>query len=123
MSSSSDENKLMELLKIIGKSKDLTEVLENEILCVFDKRGENAVKVLKKNNLHKLILDENIHIWQVKGRSKSYIVIEDNSVVYAVQFTVMPFIVYPLVIIRNIKRCPDTVTHRQQHKVIVLGVR
>lgn len=78
MNSSSDDEKLAELLVIIGKGKSLTEVLENEILSVFDSRGENAVKVLKENNLQKLILDENISIWEVKGRSKNYIVIENN---------------------------------------------
>ena len=78
MTSSSDEKKLAELLAIIGKEKSLTEVLENEILSVFDSRGENAVKVLKENNLQKLILDEDISIWEVKGRSTTYIVIENN---------------------------------------------
>lgn len=78
MTSSSDEKKLAELLAIIGKEKSLTEVLENEILSIFDSRGENAVKVLKENNLQKLILDEDISIWEVKGRSTTYIVIENN---------------------------------------------
>jgi predicted nucleic acid-binding Zn finger protein len=78
MTSSSDEKKLAELLAIIGKEKNLTEVLENEILSIFDSRGENAVKVLKENNLQQLILDENISIWEVKGRSKTYLVIENN---------------------------------------------
>ncbi|MCK4895501.1 MAG: SWIM zinc finger family protein [Candidatus Heimdallarchaeota archaeon] len=78
MTSSSDEKKLVDLLAIIGKVKSLTEVLENEILSIFDSRGENAVKVLKENNLRKLILDENICIWEVKGRSTTYIVIENN---------------------------------------------
>ena len=78
MSSSSDEKKLAELLAIIGKEKNLTEVLENEIISVFDSRGENAVKILKENNLQQLVLDENISIWEVKGRSKTYIIIENN---------------------------------------------
>ncbi len=78
MASSFDEKKLAELLAIIGKEKSLTEVLENEILSVFNSRGENAVKVLKENNLQKLILDEDISIWEVKGRSTTYIVIENS---------------------------------------------
>ncbi|MHA1344919.1 MAG: hypothetical protein ACTSVO_08080 [Candidatus Heimdallarchaeaceae archaeon] len=78
MNSSSDEKKLTELLTIIGKEKRLTEVLENEILSIFNTRGENAIKVLKENNLKKLILDEIISIWEIMGRSKTYIVIENN---------------------------------------------
>lgn len=78
MSSSSDEKKLKELFKILGKEKGLTEILENEIIAAFDTRGENAVKILKLNNLQKLVLDENINLWGVKGRSKVYLVIENN---------------------------------------------
>ena len=78
MTTSSDEKKLEKLLSIIGKEKSLTEALENEILSIFDSRGENAVKVLKENNLQKLILNEEISIWEVKGRSTTYIVIENN---------------------------------------------
>ncbi|MBY8999353.1 MAG: SWIM zinc finger family protein [Candidatus Heimdallarchaeota archaeon] len=78
MTPSSDERKLKELMSIIGNEKSLTEASENEILSIFNSRGENAITILNEKKLRKLILDENISIWEVKGRSKDYIIIEDN---------------------------------------------
>ena len=75
---SSDEKKFVELMSIIGNEKSLSEASENEILSVFDSRGEKAIKILKEKKLRKLILDENISIWEVKGKGNDYIIIEDN---------------------------------------------
>lgn len=77
-SSVSDEKKLQTLLSLLKKEKTLTEVAENEILSYFESRGEKAVDVLKEQKLSKLILDEKFNLWEVEGKSKNYLIIEDN---------------------------------------------
>ena len=73
-----DNQLLKELLKLIKDEKNLSEVVENEIISSFESRGEKAAKVLKEGKLHKLILNSNASIWEVGGKSKNYTIIEDN---------------------------------------------
>ena len=77
-SSIPDDQLLKELLKLIKNEKDFSEVIENEIISCFESRGENAAKILKEKKLHKLMLDGKTSIWEVEGRSKNYIIIEDD---------------------------------------------
>lgn len=74
----SDNEKLSELLKLIKEEGALSEITENEIISSFESRGEKAVKALRENKIHKLILNERIAIWEVEGTSGSYILIENN---------------------------------------------
>jgi predicted nucleic acid-binding Zn finger protein len=74
----SDNEKLAKLFTLIKKEEELSEIAENEIIALFDSKGENAAKILKEKKLHKLALDEEMYIWEVEGRSRKYIVIDDN---------------------------------------------
>lgn len=74
----SDNEKLTKLFSLIIKEEELSEIAENEIISLFDSRGEKAAKILKEKKLHKLVLDENIVLWEVEGKSKKYIIIDEN---------------------------------------------
>jgi predicted nucleic acid-binding Zn finger protein len=74
----SDNDKLNELLKLIKAEGALSEIAENEIISSFESRGEKAVKALRENKLHKLILNERIAIWEIEGTTGSYILIGNN---------------------------------------------
>lgn len=78
VSSIKDDQLLKELFKLIKNEGDFSEVIENEIISVFESRGEKAAKVLKEKKLHKLILGANTCLWEVEGKSKNYAIVEDN---------------------------------------------
>ena len=77
-SSLSDNEKLVQLIKLIKAEGNLSEITENEIISLFESRGEKAVKTLRENKLHKLILNEDIAIWEVEGSTGRYILIDNN---------------------------------------------
>ena len=77
-SSLSDDEKLVKLFTLIKKEEELSEITENEIISIFNARGEKAAKILKEKKLHKLYLSEDMVLWEVEGRSRNYIIIEDN---------------------------------------------
>ena len=77
-SSTEDELKLQKLLQLIEKEEGLSEIAENEILAYFDLRGEKAVKTLKKRRLHKLLLNQDLSLWEVEGKSKNYLIINST---------------------------------------------
>ncbi len=74
----SDNEKLTKLFTLIKKAEELSEIEENEIIALFDSKGEKAAKILKEKKLHRLALDEDMYIWEVEGKSRKYIVIDDN---------------------------------------------
>ena len=74
----SDNEKLVKLFSLIKKEEELSDISENEIISLFESRGEKAAKILRDKKLHKLILSEDMCLWEVEGRSKRYIIIEDN---------------------------------------------
>ena len=74
----SDKEKLAKLFTLIRKEAELSEITENEIISLFDSKGEKAAKILKEKKLHKLAIDKDMYIWEVEGRSRKYIVIDDN---------------------------------------------
>jgi predicted nucleic acid-binding Zn finger protein len=74
----SDNKKLEKLFSLIKKEEELSEIAENEIISLFESKGEKAAKILKEKKLHKLVLDEDMVLWEVEGRSKNYIIIDDN---------------------------------------------
>jgi predicted nucleic acid-binding Zn finger protein len=76
-SSIDEKKKLDELVKLIQNEGKLSEIAENEMISLFDNRGEKAFKVLKENKLHKHIINEKIAIWEVEGKSQNYLIIED----------------------------------------------
>ena len=73
-----DEQKLEKLMKLIEQEEGLSEITENEILAHFELRGEKAVKILKENRLHKLLLSKNLFLWEVEGKSKNYLIINST---------------------------------------------
>ncbi len=73
-----EEKSLQIVLENIKEQKNLTETLENEILCYFDSKGEKIVNILKKQELFKLKLNEKLYLWEVKGRNKSYLIIDSS---------------------------------------------
>ena len=77
-SSIPDDQLLKDLFKLIKSEENFSEITENEIISLFKSRGENAAKILKEKKLHKLMLDGKTSIWEVEGRNKNYIIIEDN---------------------------------------------
>jgi predicted nucleic acid-binding Zn finger protein len=77
-SSLSDNEKLKKLFTLIKKEEELSEIAENEIISLFNSRGENAAKILKENKLHKMLLSGDLILWEVEGRSRNYIIIDDN---------------------------------------------
>lgn len=74
----SDNEKLVKLIKLIKEEGTLSDITENEIISLFESRGEKAVKALRENRLHKLILNERIAIWEIEGTSGNYILIDNN---------------------------------------------
>ena len=74
----SDNEKLAKLFSLIKKEDELSEIEENEIISLFDSRGEKAAKILKEKKLHKLVLGEDMVLWEVEGKSKRYIIIDEN---------------------------------------------
>lgn len=74
----SDNEKLIKLFSLIKKEEELSEIAENEIIAIFDSRGEKAAKILKEKKLHKLVLDQNMVLWEVEGKSKRYVIIDEN---------------------------------------------
>lgn len=76
-SSLSDNEKLTKLFSLLKKEEELSEIAENEIISIFDSRGEKAAKILKEKKLHKLVLSDDMELWEIEGRSKKYIVIDE----------------------------------------------
>ncbi len=74
----SDNEKLAKLIKLIKEEGTLSEITENEIISLFESRGEKAVKALRENRLHKLILNERVAIWEIEGTGGNYILIDNN---------------------------------------------
>lgn len=77
-SSKDEKKKLDKLIKLVQKEGHLSEIAENEMISLFENKGEKAFKVLNENKLHKYVLNEKIAIWEVEGKSKNYLIIEDN---------------------------------------------
>ncbi|MEE9410638.1 MAG: hypothetical protein V3V41_06895 [Candidatus Heimdallarchaeota archaeon] len=77
-SSNSDDRLLKQLIPLIKDEGKLSEVAENEIISFFDSRGEKATKVLREKKLHKLVLNNDMAIWEVEGKNKTYTIIADN---------------------------------------------
>ena len=71
-SSKDDNEKLELLLELIKKEGKLSEITENEIMSLFENRGEKAINILKEQKLHKHILNEKLAIWEVEGKSQNY---------------------------------------------------
>ena len=46
-----DKAKLDVLIKLVQDEGDLSEIAENEMISLFENRGEKAFKVLKENKL------------------------------------------------------------------------
>ena len=76
-SSKDDNEKLELLLELIKKEGKLSEITENEIMSLFENRGEKAINILKEQKLHKHILNEKLAIWEVEGKSQNYLIIND----------------------------------------------
>lgn len=77
-SSLSDNQKLLNLLNHIDNEKGLSETVEKFILKTYPKIGKSAIKLLREKKLHKIIVEKDLELWEVEGRSKSYLLIEDN---------------------------------------------
>ncbi len=77
-SSIDEKKKLDKLIKLIQKEGTLSEIAENEMISLFEDRGEKAFNILKQNKLHKYVLNEKIAIWEVEGKNQSYLIIKDN---------------------------------------------
>lgn len=77
-SSTDDKKNLDKLLALIQNEGTLSEIFENEMMSLFENRGAKAFNILKENKLHKHVLNEKIAIWEVEGKSKNYLIIEDN---------------------------------------------
>jgi predicted nucleic acid-binding Zn finger protein len=75
---SSDNEILKKLLTLLKKEEKLSEVAENEIIASFDSRGEKAVQILKEEKLLKIQLNDKLAIWEVEGKSKNYIIINNT---------------------------------------------
>ena len=73
-----DISKVQLLLNQIEKEKDLSQKVEEIVLKNFPKIGSNAINLLKEKKLHKIIVEKDLELWEVEGRSKSYIIIDDN---------------------------------------------
>ncbi|TFG09732.1 hypothetical protein EU534_01820 [Candidatus Heimdallarchaeota archaeon] len=74
-----DENaKLDVLIELIRDEGSLSEIAENEMISLFENRGEKAFDVLKENKLHKYVLNEKLAIWEVEGKSRNYLIINNN---------------------------------------------
>ena len=76
--STEDEQKLEKLLKLIEKDEGLSKIIEKTILEYFDLRGEKAVNILKEKKLHKLVLNQDLFLWEVEGKSKNYLIINSS---------------------------------------------
>ena len=76
--SSSDNEILKKLLTLLTKKEELSEAAENEIIAYFDSRGEKAAQILKERKLHKIHLNDKLAIWEVEGKSKNYIIIDNT---------------------------------------------
>ncbi len=74
----SRDKRLEKLIQLIKQEGTFSEIFENEVIDLFDDRGEKAVKVLRDKKLHKLFLNDKIAIWEVEGKSSNYLII-DNS--------------------------------------------
>ncbi|NPD89371.1 MAG: hypothetical protein HGN29_11660 [Asgard group archaeon] len=74
----SDNEKLTKLISLLKKEEELSEIAENEIISVFNSRGEKAAKILKEKKLHKLVLSNDMEFWEIEGKSKKYIIIDEN---------------------------------------------
>ena len=77
-SSTDEKMKLDKLMEIIADEGSLSEIVENEMMSLFDDRGKKAFKILKENKLHKHVLNEKIAIWEVEGKRQNYLMIEDS---------------------------------------------
>lgn len=75
---SSESKFLIEIFNFIKKETILSEAAENEIISAFGSRGEKAVRVLKEKKLLKLVLTEEIELWEVEGTRKNYLIIDNN---------------------------------------------
>lgn len=73
-----EKAKLDVLMKLIQDEGELSEIAENEMISLFENRGEKAFDVLKKNKLHKYVLNEKLAIWEVEGKSQNYLIIDEN---------------------------------------------
>ena len=77
-SSNSEKEKLEKLIDLIQNEGDLSEIAENEMISLYENKGEKAFNILKQNKLHKHVLNEKIAIWEVEGKSENYLIIDDN---------------------------------------------
>jgi len=73
-----EKAKLEVLIELIQDEGDLSEIAENEMISLFEDRGEKAFAILKENKLHKYVLNEKIAIWEVEGKSQNYLIIDEH---------------------------------------------
>ncbi len=70
--------KLKKILKYAKEESFLSEILENEIIAAYNKRGVKAVNILKNNKLFKIILNDTYYLWEVEGETQSYLVFNSH---------------------------------------------
>lgn len=72
------DKRLEKLIELMKQAGTFSEIFENEVIDLFEDRGEKAVKVLREKKLHKLFLNDKIAIWEVEGKSNNYLIIDNN---------------------------------------------
>jgi len=76
-SSISLQRELKSLNKLLEKENSLSLNLEKAVNKKYKKMGGNAIKLLKQKKLHKLLIQDELVFWEVEGRQKHYIILDN----------------------------------------------